>query len=457
MEKDFKSLGITDKIIEGLEKQGITTPTDIQSMVIPRFVEHIDIIAQSETGSGKTLAYLLPIFMRIETDNRHAQAIILTPTHELAVQVHKQSELLAENSGIGIRSALIIGGASILRQMEKLKEKPHIIVGSAGRILDLIEKRKLSVHNVKTIVIDEADRMLDSLNIDGVKAVINKTLRDRQLVLLSASIDNKTKAAASEIMKETEILKASTEEGLPENIRHIYIVAERREKIELVRKIIHAEKPEKAIVFLNNPENIEVTVEKLNFHALKAAGIYGAAYKTDRKNAMDDFREGRVKVLVASDIGARGLDIPGVTHIINLDISEEPVYYLHRAGRTGRKGEKGTAISVVTEYEKKWINKYERTFGIKFERKEVTFGKLEDIKVTNKEDKKAIIVKDNAVSKAPEKKAVEKPKKNKTEKLQAPKPRVLKKPKKKEENTKELGFFARKAEKLAKKLENKKK
>lgn len=376
----FTEIGISDELTEGLRKQGIEMPTDIQMKVIPEIMQGTDVIAKSETGSGKTLAYLLPIFMKVDTKLRGTQAIIITPTHELAVQVNKQAQVLAENSGVDVRSALIIGGASITRQLDKLKEKPQIVIGSAGRILDLIKKKKIQAHTCKTIVIDEADRMLDNLNINDVKAVIKTTLAtQRQIVLLSASINEATKKAAAQIMSDPKVVEK--EKGiLPENIEHYYIMAEARDKIVVLRKIMAGLKPEHVIVFINNPNNIETMVEKLNFHGLKADGIYGTAHKNDRKNAMDSFREGRINILVASDIGARGLDFDGVEIVVNLDISEEPVYYQHRAGRTGRNGAGGMVISVVTDFEKKWLNRYEKEFDIKFAEKVMSYGNLEDIK-----------------------------------------------------------------------------
>ena len=171
-------------------------------------------------------------------------------------------------------------------------------------------------------------------------------------------------------------LEAKSGGIVPKGIHHYYILSAHREKFANLRKILAGEKPEKCMVFLNNPENIEVTVDKLNYHGIKAAGIYGQASKQERKNAMDGFREGRIHVLVASDIGSRGLDIEGVTHIINLDVPEDPTHYLHRAGRCGRKGMEGTAITIVTPYERKWIHRYEKTWGLQFEQKEMSFGKL---------------------------------------------------------------------------------
>ena len=376
MDKEFKALGIKEELIGALDKQGITVPSMVQADVIPLFLDGKDLIIQSETGSGKTLSYLLPIFSMVDTSLRSTQFIILTPTHELAVQVHKQAEFLSDNTDGSVRSALIIGGANISRQIDKLKEKPQIVIGSTGRILDLIKKKKISAHTVKAIILDEGDRMLDDLNIDDVKSVIKTTLKQRQIVVLSASIGEKTISACNEIMKEPCLLQVTEANSMPENIEHYYILCDRREKINYIRKIVHGQNVKKTIVFINNQENIEVTVDKLNYHGLKAVGIYGAAHKSERRQAMDAFRDGKAEILVSSDIGARGLDIPGVTHIINLDIPEEPVYYLHRAGRTGRMMSKGIVISLATFGEKKWLMKYEKAYNIKLIQKDMSFAIL---------------------------------------------------------------------------------
>lgn len=430
MENSFEKAGVIPELVKGLEKQGITIPTEIQSIIIKPFMEKKDIVAMSYTGSGKTLAYLLPLFMNVDTTLRSTQAIILTPTHELAVQVYRQAELLVENSGVNVKSALIIGGANIQRQIDKLKEKPQIVIGSSGRIFDLIKKRKIQAHTVKTIVIDEADRMIDDLNISGVEAVVKTTLRDRQIVMLSASVTDEASKRAMALMKEPVFLNVSSNEKLPENIEHIYITAEQREKIIVIRKLVHGENIKKGIVFINNNENIEVIVDKLNYHGIKTVGIYGKAHKYDRRNAIEDMRESRVNILVSSDLSARGLDISGVTHVINIDIPEEPVYYLHRAGRTGRAGEKGKCISIVTDFEKKWIRKYEKTLGIKFKHMEMSYGKLVEAKnIPAKKINKNL-------------KPFEAMKRVKTDK---------------ENVNKNKGFFAKKAEKSLKKQKNIKK
>ena len=387
MEQNFQTLGLSDALVAGLAKQDITVPTDIQTKMIPAIMTGKDVVGRSETGSGKTLAYLLPIFQNIDPNVRGTQAIILTPTHELAAQVHRQAELLAKNAGANVGCALIIGTARLQRQVERLREKPPIVVGSTGRILDLIKRKKIQAHLVKTIVLDEGDRLLEDGNFAAVQAVIKTTLRDRQLVLLSASVGGETQQRAKEIMKEDALfVEGASQVGqVPDTIFHYFIMTAPREKFLMLRKVLAGEKPKKAMVFLNNPENIEVTVDKLNYHGIKAAGIYGQVGKLDRKTALDDFREGRVQVLVASDIGARGLDIPDVTHVINLDIPEDPTHYLHRAGRCGRQGQTGCAISIVTPYERRWIHKYEKVWGLRFAQKDMVYGKLTDSTKTKKD------------------------------------------------------------------------
>lgn len=372
----FDKLGINSNLIEGLHKEGIETPTTIQEKAIPLSLENKDIIGQSETGSGKTLAYLLPIFQKIDSSKREMQAIILAPTHELVMQIDKQIKSLSSNSGIPVTSTPIIGEANIKRQIEKLKEKPHIIVGSSGRILKLIRDRKISAHTIKTIVIDEGDKLLDEKNLGTVKDVIKTTMRDRQLMLFSATINERTLDISKSLMKDPEVIKIESNELVNPNINHIYLLSEQRNKIEVLRKLIAAIKPERAIIFINRSEEIDITTSKLKYHNLKVDAIYGSAVKEDRQRALEGFRSGKIQLLVASDLAARGLDIKDVTHIFNLDLPEDPKEYLHRVGRTGRAGKEGTAISIVSERELSFIDKYKKTFNIEIEAKDVYKGAI---------------------------------------------------------------------------------
>ncbi|NLM34351.1 MAG: DEAD/DEAH box helicase [Clostridiales bacterium] len=380
MSELFEALGISGEIVEGLKKSGIIKPTEIQQKVIPLAIENKDLVGQSGTGTGKTLAFLLPLFMKLDASKKEMQAIILAPTHELAMQIHNEICTLSQNSGAKLTSVPIIGEANINRQIERLKEKPHIIVGSPGRILELIKRKKISAHTIKTIVVDEGDKLLDSNNIETVKAVIKTTLKERQIMIFSATIPSKTLETAKEFMKEPEIIKVDSKEVINEDIEHYYFVCDERDKIVLLRKLVHALKPEKALVFINRSYDIAKTASRLTYHKLKAEGLHGTKHKEERKRVLQDFRLGKLQLLVASDIAARGLDIKGVSHVFNLEVPEDPKDYLHRAGRTGRAGKRGVAITIATEREEKLIKAIGRAYKIKIEEKDIFNGQIIDVK-----------------------------------------------------------------------------
>ena len=372
----FDSLGLRATLVDALKNESITIPTDVQLKAIPKALKNKDLIVQSETGTGKTLAFLLPLFEKLDFGKKEMQAIVLVPTHELAIQILRQIERLAGNSDLKANSAPIIGNVNIDRQIEKLKEKPHIIVGSPGRILELIKKKKISSHTVKTIIIDEADRLMDDNNIEAVKAVIKSTLKERQLMMFSASITNDTIAKASGLMKEPEIIRSSQSTTIPALIEHYYFVAEERDKIEVLRKLTRIMDPEKAIAFVSQGKEIEIMAEKLKYHGIKAEGIHGANIKSDRKKTMEDFRSGKLQLLVSSDLAARGLHIEGVTHIFNLNIPENAKDYLHRAGRTGRIGNSGIVASIVTDREVPLIKMYEKELKIEIAARAMYKGEI---------------------------------------------------------------------------------
>ncbi|MBP2635708.1 MAG: cshC [Firmicutes bacterium] len=377
MEKNFEQLGLLAPLTQGLVKAGINEPTNIQLEVIPEALSGKDIVGQSPTGTGKTLAYLLPLLQKIDTGKRETQAFILAPTHELAIQIQRQIELLSNNSGLAINAALIIGDVNIMRQIDKLKEKPHIITGSSGRILELVKKKKINTQTIKTIVLDEVDRLLDDNNKDNVKAVIKTTQKDRQLMAFSATVSQPVLSEVQELMNNpAKIILAQTTDDSQPAIEHIYFLSDRRDKFEVLRKIVHAIPIDRALVFINRSDDVELTVDKLNYHGLTAAGIHGSFSKEDRKKAMEGFRKGKLQLLVASDLAARGLDIPGVDFVINLDLPEDPAVYLHRAGRTGRAGKSGTAISLVAPREAVLIAQYEKLLKVTMQVKQISHGKI---------------------------------------------------------------------------------
>ncbi|MEY7998863.1 DEAD/DEAH box helicase [Clostridium sp. Mt-5] len=373
----FNELGINENITGGLKKEGIQYAAEIQCKAIPEALSGKDIVVESETGSGKTLAYIAPIFQKIHCDSKDVQAYILVPTHELAIQVHNVIKTLACNSDVPVRSEAVIGNVNIKRQVENLKkEKPHIVVGSTGRILQLIKMKKLKSHNVKTIVVDEADKLLDKNNINDVKAIIKTTLKERQLMFFSATIDDRTLDISRDLMKNYNFIKNEQKTSINEHIKHMCFICERRDKVLILRKLVHILNPERAIVFVNKPDEIEILTEKLKYHKLKAEAIYGTADKEVRKKALQDFKSGKINLLVASDIAARGLDIEDVDYIFSYDIPEEADNYLHRSGRTARAGKEGTSICLITNKEQHLVKKYERTFNIKIDLKDMYNGKI---------------------------------------------------------------------------------
>lgn len=381
MINSFEELNLNLNIIEGLKKQNITLPTHIQSIAIPLALENKDIIAEAYTGSGKTLAFLTPIFQKINDDKREMQAIILAPTHELVIQIESQIKLLSQNANMKVTSLSIIGEANIDRQIKKLKEiKPHIIVGTCGRVLDLIKKKKIAAHTIKTIVIDEADNLLDEKNIENIEGIIKSTMRDRQLMCFSATINEKAINVAKDLMKEPTILKTTEKSLINPNIEHMYVLCEQREKFDVLRKLIAATNPNKSIVFTNKAYDIEKVVLKLNYHDKNTFGLYGNIDKEKRRVAIESFRNGKIHILVSSDLSARGMDVCDITHIFNLDLPRSSKEYLHRSGRTARGNASGTSICLVTKYELNDLKKYEKVLKIKFKGKKLYRGQLQDIK-----------------------------------------------------------------------------
>lgn len=377
--KTFEELKLNGNLINGLKKQEITSPTEVQSLVFENIINNKDILANSQTGSGKTLSYLLPMFEKVDTTKRETQVLVLAPTHELVVQIHNQIELLAKNSGIEVTSLPIFGEVNIQKQIKNIKNvKPHIAVGSCGRVLDLINQKKLKAHTIKTIILDEVDSLLSGNNVSYVKDIVKSTLRDRQLLGFSASLTDETIDLCKEMMKKPLVINATKEVTINPKIKHMYLLGERREKFDLLRKALAATTPKRAIVFVNNEKSIEVITSKLNYHGYKAVGIFGDMSKEDRKNAINAFRLGKAKVLVSSDLSARGLDVVDTSHVFNLDFPGSKNEYIHRAGRTARGNRNGNVISIVTKGELADIKRYKREFNIDIKPKVIKYGKFFD-------------------------------------------------------------------------------
>ncbi len=377
----FNELNLNNNLINGLKQQGITEPTEVQTLAIPKISENKDLIVNAQTGSGKTLAYLLPMFEKIDTTKRETQVLILAPTHELVMQIVDQSKLLATNSNVDVTAFSLIGEVNKQKQIKNIKAiKPHIVVGTCGRVLDLIQQKKLKAHTIKTIILDEVDSLLSGNNIDTVKSIIKTTLRDRQVLGFSASLGRDTLDICNEIMKEPEFIRVQDTTVMNPNIKHSYLHGDRRDKFILLRKALAATTPKRAIIFVNDEGSIENITEKLNYHNYKAVGIYGRMTKEERKNALNSFRLGKSNILISSDLSARGLDVVDVTHVFNLDFPPGKNEYVHRCGRTARGNRKGDAISIVTNQNLSTIRDYKRNFGIDIQKKELKEGNLVDAK-----------------------------------------------------------------------------
>jgi len=356
------------------QKTGFKELTPIQREAIPVIKDGKDLIAESPTGSGKTLAYLLPIIEQIRTESNQIQALILSPTRELAMQILEEVKKWTEGSGI--RSASFIGGADIKRQMEKLKSHPQIVVGTPGRILELANAKKMKLHEVKTIVIDEADQLLQIDFADAVKNIVKRTLKERQLLFFSATMPKQVESIGDELMNEPALIKIEANKGIQAKVEHSYIVCEKREKIDILRRIANLKELKKAMVFINESNKFEEIAAKLRYKGLKLEVLHGETRKTERERIIKQFREDRFPLLLTTDLASRGLDFAEVTHIIHFDLPEEYEKYLHRSGRTGRMGAAGNVISIITNREIGRLTAFSKKAGVPFQQKHLYKGKL---------------------------------------------------------------------------------
>lgn len=371
----FTELDVHPDLVVALAKQQISEPTAIQVAALPVLLAGKDAYLHAETGTGKTLAYLLPIFCRLDAEQAATQAVIVAPTHELAIQIQRQCCDLAQSAGWPIRSLLLIGGTSMDRQIDKLKKKPHLVVGSPGRIRDLLSMGKLKAQHLRSIVIDEADRLLDEESLPAIRAIIQAAPRARQLIFASATQELQRAETIAALAPDLVMLQTGAA-AVNENIEHLYLVCEARDKPEVLRKLLHALLPDRAMVFVHRNETAEAVAAKLIHQQIPVADLSGALHKQARKQAMDDFRSGEVRVLIASDVAARGLDIKDVTHIFNLDVPTESKAYLHRVGRTARAGAQGLAITLFTADEVRLVRRYEQELGIVMQRVRVRDGRV---------------------------------------------------------------------------------
>ncbi|QCT04132.1 DEAD/DEAH box helicase domain protein [Paenibacillus algicola] len=370
----FQSLGIAGEFTERLAEHGITEPSPVQAEAIPPILEGKDVLATSQTGTGKTLAYLLPALQGIDTDSKHLQKLILAPTQELAMQIVREAERYGEARGIRVLS--LIGGAAIKRQQEKLKQHPQLVVGTPGRVRELIEIKKLKMHEVSTVVVDEVDQVFKLGGAGDVDRILKSTLRQRQLVFLSATVSAETAQLVKQEMDRPVEIGIDPGARTPSTLEHVYFVAEERDRVDMVRRIVRHYNPKRVIVFVNQTEDLAEVEAKLNYVGLSSAALYGEADKLTRSRVLKAFREGSTQLLVASDVAARGLDIEGLEMVINYDPPLNAESYTHRAGRTGRMGKSGMAVTVVTDRQVFIMRKFNQELGISIGERALYGGKV---------------------------------------------------------------------------------
>lgn len=364
-----------ERLTQGLSKMGIQKLTQIQTQCFEPAVEGRNIIGCSGTGTGKTLAYLLPV-ISANIDNNSLYCVVVTPSKELCIQICGQINQLSNNSGIPITAVALFMGVNKQRQAETMKRKPNIIVGTHQCIYELIKAKKIPAHLVKTLVLDEADRLLNSDNIEGITALRKCFMRDIQIMLFSASISAGTQKAA-EILTENYVKIFTNEKPeIPGNIEHFYFITIKREQAEYVRKVIKAINANKAMIFADSRFDADEITQKLEFHNYSVACLSKNIDQNKRRQVIDGFRKGTIKYLVCSDMAARGLDFAGIDAVINIGLPDKTVDYLHRAGRCGRVGNRGICASIITESQKDNVKAIQKAFGVNMHEKTLYQGKI---------------------------------------------------------------------------------
>jgi superfamily II DNA/RNA helicase len=367
-------------------KSGFTSLTDIQERAIPKLLENKDIVIESPTGTGKTLAYVLPALAKLDPEIKNAQALFLAPTRELAMQIYEVCQKFTENSGLS--GASLIGGANMQRQLDKLKKKPQFIVGTPGRVKELIQNKKLKMHEVKTIVIDEADHIIEAGFNGDVEQVIAATLKDRQLVFVSATINKKTEDWSKKLAVEPAVIKVE-KQAEANQVKHTFMVSDYRDKVDNLRKLIRHTPGIKAIVFINSSMKMDEFASRLEYKKIKLGVLAGNSTKQERQKVLNDFKKGKIPVLLTTDVATRGLDIPDVTHVVHFELPEDVKQYVHRSGRTGRMGKEGTIVSLVTKAELSSIKKWTTNMNVPLQKQHLERGNIviEDIqKETEKKE-----------------------------------------------------------------------
>lgn len=368
----FSNLGLKESIIQILSKLDISTPSLIQQKTIPEVLQNKNVVFESETGTGKTFAYLLPLIQNLENcKSNEDKIIILAPTYELASQIK-----LTASQVTSLKASLFIGGTPIKRQIEVLKDKPQIIIGNPSRILELIHLKKLKTSNVRALVLDEADRLVSVEIADETKKLISTIPCDAQFIACTATLNQNTKHTLKGLFSNLSEIILPKEDILSKKITHYALFAESRDKISTLKSFILAENPEKLLVFTSRADQVENIAQKLQYKKVDCMTLHAKTDKKERKAAIDRFRNGKCRILITSDLASRGLDIPGITHIVQMDLPSNEDFFVHRSGRTARAGKSGINVVIGDEYEMRKYAALEKKLGLKVYPKMLYKGKL---------------------------------------------------------------------------------
>ncbi len=354
----FNELGLSESLLKAIAELGYEEPTPIQARTIQRVFEGADVIAQAQTGTGKTAAFALPIIQKLDPNLRLPQALVLTPTRELAVQVAEAFHAYGKYQQVSILP--VYGGQPITRQLRALERGVQIVVGTPGRVLDHIRRGTLKLGEIRSMVLDEADEMLDMGFIEDIEAILQETPPERQTMLFSATIPGPIAQLARRYLKDPERISVEAEQLTVPQIRQVYYEVGGRDKFEVLARVLDFETPTSAIIFCRTKSAVDDLGQRLTARAFPAETLHGDLSQIQRDRVMGRFRSGQVEILVATDVAARGLDIEHVSHVINYDIPLDPESYVHRIGRTGRAGRTGVAVTLVTPRERRLLHIIER-------------------------------------------------------------------------------------------------
>lgn len=347
--EEFSDFNLSHHVLMDLEYHGLEKPMPIQGLAIPLLMSGRDLITEAKTGTGKTLAFAIPIVEKIDPAVREVQALVLAPTRELAEQVSVEIGKVGYNKKV--RVAAFYGGKSISPQARMLQRGVHVVVGTPGRILDLIDRRMLRLDCVRILVLDEADRMLDMGFIDDIRRIISHVPTKRQTMLFSATIPERIRDLAHSVMRNPEVISINSEQMTVEEVEQYYYETPQNEKLDTFVGVLKKEAPESAIVFCNTKRWAETLSKLMRRRGFHAEALHGDLSQNQRDRVMDHFKKKKFRFLVATDVAARGLDIDNVSHIFNYDLPREQENYIHRIGRTARAGKTGRAISFITPQE----------------------------------------------------------------------------------------------------------